>query len=116
MGGSGAGFNPAAMMTSIALGGVVGQNIAGTMQGAMSGMNNAGMVPPPVPSNFYHIAVNGQAMGPFDLNMLKSMVPTGQLIASTLVWKAGLPAWVRADSVEDLKSLFGNGMPPIPTL
>ena len=37
LGGGGMGFNPAAMMASMAVGGVVGQNIASAMNGAMSG-------------------------------------------------------------------------------
>ena len=51
MGGGGMGFNPAAMMASMAVGGVVGQNIAGAMGTAMNGMNQAvpGAVPPPIP-------------------------------------------------------------------
>ena len=37
MSGGGGGFNPAEMMTGLAVGGVIGQNIAGTMQNIMSG-------------------------------------------------------------------------------
>lgn len=67
MGSGGMGFNPAAMMASMAVGGVVGQNIAGAMGGAMNGMNQAvpGAVPPPISVTMYHVAVNGQAAGPF---------------------------------------------------
>ena len=47
--GGGMGFNPAAMMASMAVDGVVGQNIAGAMGNALSGMNqvNPAAVPPP---------------------------------------------------------------------
>jgi hypothetical protein len=44
LGGSGAGFNPAAMMAGMAVGGAVGQNIAGTMNNMISGVN--GQQPP----------------------------------------------------------------------
>lgn len=44
LGGSGAGFNPAAMMAGMAVGGAVGQNIAGTMNNMISGIN----VPQPI--------------------------------------------------------------------
>ena len=44
LGGSGAGFNPAAMMAGMAVGGAIGQNIAGTMNNMMSGVN--GQQPP----------------------------------------------------------------------
>lgn len=39
LGGGGAGFNPAAMMAGMAVGGAIGQNIAGTMNNMMSGIN-----------------------------------------------------------------------------
>lgn len=115
--GDGSGFNMAAMMASMAVGGAVGQNIAGTMNNMMSGINQAvqkGMTPPPVPTVTYHLAVNGQATGPFDIATLTQMVTTGQFTTSSLVWKAGMSTWVRADSVDELKVLFVNAMPPIP--
>lgn len=113
-GGSGMGFNPAAMMASMAVGGVVGQNIAGVMGNAMSGMNamgQPGMTPPPVPVVAYHVAVNGQAAGPFDVNALKQMATAGQFVGESLVWKPGMTDWVKASSVDELKGLF---MPPVP--
>lgn len=115
-GGGGMGFNPAAMMASMAVGGVVGQNIAGTMSNAMSGMNTvtSGTVPPPLPIVAYHVAINGQAAGPFDLATLKQMALTGQLSTTSLVWKAGMTQWEKAETIDDLKSLFANTMPPIP--
>ena len=117
--GDGSGFNMAAMMASMAVGGAVGQNIAGAMNNMMSGINQPvqnGMTPPPVPIVTYHLAVNGQATGPFDIATLTQMVTTGQFTASSLVWKAGMTAWVRADSVDELKGLFANAMPPIPPI
>ena len=67
------GFNVAAMMASMAVGGAVGQNIAGTMNNMMSGINQhstIGTTPPPVPGLAYHVAVNGQAIGPFEIFVL----------------------------------------------
>lgn len=116
-GGGGMGFNPAAMMASMAVGGVVGQNIAGTMSNAMAGMNAAtpGAVPPPIPAVAYHVAINGQAAGPFDLATLKQMALAGQFAANSLVWKAGMAEWVKANSVEDLKAIFADVPQAIPT-
>lgn len=114
LGGGGDGFNMASMMASMAVGGVVGQNIAGAMNNMMGGMNqpaNPGAVPPPVPMTAYHVAINGQASGPFDLTTLTQMAAVGQLVASSLVWKVGMTAWTRADSVDELKNMF---MPPVP--
>ena len=113
--GGGMGFNPAAMMASMAVGGVVGQNIAGTMNSALSGMNQAapGAVPPPIPVVAYHVAINGQAAGPFDLATLAQMATAGQFTGSSLVWKAGMSEWAKADTVDELKGMFIT-MPPIP--
>ncbi|MGM9608038.1 MAG: SPFH domain-containing protein [Oscillospiraceae bacterium] len=114
-GSGGTGFNPAAMMAGMAVGGAIGQNIAGTMNNMMSGMNQpTGTTPPPVPVVAYHIAVNGQATGPFDLAVLKQMAVSGQLTASSLVWKAGMSEWAKAETVDELNTLFANAMPPIP--
>ena len=43
LGGSSSGFNPAAMMASMAVGNVVGQNIAGSMSGIMNNPNQASL-------------------------------------------------------------------------
>lgn len=110
------GFNPAAMMASMAVGGVVGQNIAGVMGNAMAGMNQPmqnGMIPPSIPNVVYHIVINDQAAGPYDKKMLQQMVTTGQLTTDSLVWKSGMAAWTKAGTIEELKSLF-TAMPPIP--
>lgn len=115
--GGGMGFNPAAMMASMAVGGAVGQNIAGSMNNIMSGMNQPvqnNMTPPPVPTVTYHIAVNRQATGPYDLATLQQMAISGQFTGSSLVWKAGMPSWVAAETVAELREVLTNVMPPIP--
>lgn len=115
--GGGTGFNPVAMMAGMAVGGAIGQNMAGTLNGMMSGVNQVpqvGTTPPPIPVVAYNIAINGQVTGPFDLNALQQMITAGQFLSSSLVWKAGMSEWVRADSVDELKNLFVSVLPPIP--
>ena len=122
--GGGAGMNLPGMMTGMAIGGVIGQNIAGTMNGIMSPMQgmaannvnvNAGAVPPPVPGAVsYHVAVNGQSSGPFDVATLTQMATSGSLTKDSLVWKQGMANWTAAGEVSDLSSLFGAVPPPIP--
>ena len=53
LGDNSGGFNMAAMMASMAVGGAVGQNIAGTMNNMMGGMNQSAQTGavPPVPMN-----------------------------------------------------------------
>ena len=114
--GGGDGFNMAAMMASMAVGGAVGQNIAGAMNNMMGGINQQiapGAVPPPLPTAVYHVAVNGQATGSFALSTLAQMAANGQLTGDSLVWKNGMAQWEKAASVDELKGLFST-MPPIP--
>jgi len=114
--GGGIGFNPAAMMAGMAVGGAIGQNIAGTMNGMMAGVNSsmqASVTPPPIPTVTYHVAVNGQATGPYDINVLAQMASMSQFNADSLVWKAGMPQWAKAGTIDELMSVFVN-IPPIP--
>ena len=116
LGGSGAGFNPAVMMAGMAVGGAVGQNMAGIMNNAMSGINQpvqSSVTPPPVPISTFHIAVNGQATGPYDINTLRQMSSTGQFSAESLVWKPGMATWIKAGETDDLKELFTPPVPPV---
>lgn len=112
----GGGFNMAAMMASMAVGGAAGQNIAGAMNNMMGGINQQttpGAVPPPVTIVAYHVAINRQAAGPFDMSALTQMAANGQLTGNSLVWKNGMAQWEKAIAVDELKELFST-MPPIP--
>lgn len=113
---SGEGFNMAAMMASMAVGGVVGQNIAGAMNNMMGGMgqpSQLGVIPPPIPIVAYYVAVNGQATGPFELSVLAQMGATGRFTADSLVWKNGMAQWVKAGTVDELNDLFSTMTPPV---
>ena len=103
------------MMAGIAVGGAVGQNIAGTMNGIMSNINQpqTEQTPPPVPVSKYYVAVDGDSTGPYDIKKLQEMADNGQFKKDSLVWKKGMADWVRADSVDELKDLFTD-IPPIP--
>ena len=112
--GGGTGFNPAAMMAGMTIGGAMGQNIAGAMNNSFNQANNPNVqTPPPVPSNAYSVAVNGQATGPYDLNLLQQMVQNGQFNGESLVWKAGMQNWEKAADVDELKPIL-TSIPPVP--
>jgi hypothetical protein len=114
--GSGAVFNPAAMMAGIAVGGAVGQNIAGTMNNIMSSMNPSapsGVTPPPIPMVTYHVVINGQAMGPYDTAALSQMATEGKITSDSLVWKKGMEQWEKAGSIHELNPIFDE-IPPVP--
>lgn len=121
-GGSGGGFDPAAMMAGMAVGGAVGQNLAGMMNGMMGGLGAQGaqqvQTPPPIPQVGYHVAVKGVATGPFSMTQLTQMVDAGVFSCDSLVWKQGMAEWRRAGDVGELAHLFGGeapvGMPPVP--
>lgn len=108
-GNGGMGFNPAAMMASMAVGGVVGQNIASVMNGAMSG-NGYVATPPPVPTVVYNVAKDGKPTGPYDIAKLTEMIASGELLPDSLVWSQGMANWEKANTIDELKELFS---PPI---
>lgn len=111
----GAGFNPAAMMAGMALGGAVGQNIAGTMNGIMSGAGKSAETPPPVPTSVYYIAKDGKPTGPYDMAVLAQMAVSGQITSDSLVWQNGMEKWAKAGAVDELKKMFETAIPPIPS-
>jgi membrane protease subunit (stomatin/prohibitin family) len=112
----GGGMNPAAMMTGMAMGGAIGQNVAGMMNNMMGGVQraNPGTTPLPVIATAYHIAVNGQATGPFDIATLTQRATSGTFTKSSLVWKQGMADWVAAETVQELQTIFSGTVPPIP--
>lgn len=111
--GGGEGFNMASMMASMAVGGAVGQNIAGTMNHLMGGIQQP-VQSPPIPATAYYVAVNGQATGPFELTALAQMAISGQLTSDSLVWKSGMTQWAKAGTVGEFNNLLVSAMPPIP--
>lgn len=117
--GNSTGFNPAAMMAGMAVGSAVGQNIAGTMNNMMQDLGNssqaANTVSAQIPKTLYYVAINGKANGPYDFNVLSAMATNGQINTDTLVWKQGMPQWLNATQIEELKEIFISTMPPIPS-
>ena len=112
------GMNPAGMMAGLAMGGVIGQNMAGIMNNMIGDVaqNSGSTVPPPIPPSMYNVAVNGQSTGPFDIPTLSQMIISGQITKDTLVWKSGMTNWEAADSIQELQTLFKTVVaPPIPT-
>lgn len=110
----GGGMNPAGMMTGMMMGGAMGTQMAGMMNNMGQQMQNQQNVPPPPPQVQYSVAVNGQTMGPFNMQQLQQMVQNGQLTTATHVWKQGMSGWEAAGGVNELSSLFGAMPPPPP--
>jgi len=70
--------------------------------------------PVAIPTIQWYLNVNGTNYGPFAVDLLRSMIPTGQFGAQTMVWREGMPAWLPACTVPDLATLFTPAavMPP----
>ncbi|MGV6810321.1 MAG: SPFH domain-containing protein [bacterium] len=78
--------------------------------------SNSTPVPPPLPNSTpWHVALNGQASGPFTTQQLADLVQQGQLDKSTLVWQEGMANWAAAEECSALDPLFANVPPPLPT-
>lgn len=119
LGDGGTGFNPAAMMAGMSVGGALGQNIVGTINGVTSGNGsqpvNTMQVPPPILEKKYHIAVNGNSTGPYDMNAIMQLITTHQVTADTLLWSAGMEKWDKAKNIPEISKLLED-IPPIPSI
>ncbi|TFW28525.1 SPFH domain-containing protein [Massilia horti] len=123
LGTGGGGFNPVGMMTGLAVGGVMGGQMANMMNVAGSNiaqppMSPPMMSPPPPPPPLlqaqYNLNINGQTVGPFPLPQLQDMARTGQLLPTTYAWKPGMSGWEAAGSIAELAPIFSLAPPPPP--
>jgi len=89
-----------------------GVNLGG---GGVAGAVSGGPAPPPLPGGApWHVAANGQTLGPFPVAQLAQQAAGGQLPASSLVWTAGMGTWTPAGQVPQLAPLFAQAPPPPP--
>ncbi|BCE00068.1 SPFH domain-containing protein [Marinicellulosiphila megalodicopiae] len=71
--------------------------------------------PPPLPTQtMYHVASNGQTLGPMPVSDIKNMVSQGTFNPDTLVWCEGMANWTKAGEITEIKSLFAAVPPPLP--
>ncbi len=113
-------------------GGVMGVGVGMGLTGAMGGLfqqppGAAPQAPPPAPA-FAHqappppvpqapaffVAVAGKQTGPFPVEALRAQATSGQLTRESLVWRAGMPGWVKAGEHGELAALFDAVPPPLP--
>ena len=52
----------------------------------------------------WHFSVNGQARGPVSAQQLRDLLEKGSLGAAPLVWTEGMPEWLPASEVAELRS------------
>jgi len=87
----------------------MGQQMANSMQGSTASAAH----PPPLQAAIeYHVALNGQATGPFSLMVLRQQLAKGELQKDTLVWAAGMEDWAEASRVPELAEMFVSKAPP----
>lgn len=101
----------------VAMGNAMANAMAGSAgAGAPVAAPAAGMAgPPPLPGAvMFHVAINGQQAGPFDMATLSAKIREGVVSRTSLVWKAGMANWAAAESVPELAGLFAAVPPPLP--
>lgn len=59
----------------------------------------------------WHYECNGQPVGPVSAEAIRLLIRDGVLVRSTLVWKAGMSDWSRADATDFFR--FFDSPPPI---
>lgn len=85
----------------------------GMAQGFGQPMQSAAPPPPPPPPSdpMWHIAENGQTLGPIPQSQL-----AGQINRDTLVWSEGQSGWAKAGDIPALSGLFAAMPPPPPPM
>jgi len=92
-------------------------NQAGQMMGSLPPAGHA--TPPPMHTAqpvMFHVAVNGQQLGPFPVQMLQQMIPAATFNAASMVWRQGMAGWQTASTVPELAALFAPVAPPPPPM
>jgi hypothetical protein len=98
----------------------VQQMIGGLAQAATPPAIHAGSpsmmhaMPPPMPMAVtWYVALNGRQSPPLQWVQVQHYLQSGQITASTMVWKAGFPSWIPASQVPELVPYLGaQQMPP----
>jgi len=109
--------NPAGGLAGAGVGLGMGLAMTNSMQGMMGGGAPSGAPPaspPPVPQVAWHVAENGEAIGPFTPAQMAQAIGGGRVTRESLVWCVGMEAWLPAGQVEALNAQFAPPPPPVP--
>lgn len=68
--------------------------------------------PTPPPMDPFYLYLNGQQVGPLQMQQLPQYVQSGQLTPDTMVWKNGMAQWQAAKTVPELQQFFAANCPP----
>ena len=70
---------------------------------------------PPLPDlPPYHLGINGQIKGPFNVEEILDMMDAGEIDDKTLGWTAGMADWTAIGELDDFEPIFANMPPPMP--
>jgi membrane protease subunit (stomatin/prohibitin family) len=103
--------NPAGGLAGAGVGLGMGMAMAGPMM-ASGGSGHPAAPPPPPPPVSWHVAENGQSVGPFTPAQLAQAAAAGRFGPASLVWSPGMPSWTAASQVPQLATLFPPPPPP----
>jgi hypothetical protein len=65
-----------------------------------------------LPSMMWHVAHQGQTLGPFSSQQMMEAIARSELKGDTMVWTAGMAAWQMAREVPQWASYFQAPPPP----
>ncbi|MEQ1529892.1 MAG: SPFH domain-containing protein [Methylococcales bacterium] len=106
--------NPSGV-ASAGIGMGLGLNMANELSRAQNQAGVSQPTPPPLPQQaLYFVAVNGEKTGPFDLDVIKQKIGSGEVKPATLIWHQPLTDWVAAQTVADFAPIFAMLPPPLP--
>ncbi len=101
-------------------GGTMGAGLGMGMGMGMANMINQAFTqnqqqatPPPL-QTVYYLAINGQQVGPWNIDQIRQAISQNQINLDTLVWKQGMANWAKASEVPEIANLFGATPPPVP--
>ena len=100
----------------IGVGAGLGAQLAQAFQPAAAPAAAAAVTaPPPLPgTTLWYLGVDGQQVGPLAPSEIQARVTAGTATPETLVWRAGMGAWVRLADVPDLQPAPDSTPPPLP--
>ena len=100
----------------------ISKGISGFVGGIGSKVSKAGKstdAPPPIPTLNYHVAIDGNSVGPLNYDELVDLARQNKLTKDSLVWKKGMKEWAKVKDIDELSPIFEDDTdtaPPVPTI
>jgi hypothetical protein len=111
-GSGGSGIAGTAMNLGVGL--AAAHAVAGMMDGVTANLTPIGFQPGAPPTSTYFLHVNGKQEGPFPLAKVQEKISSGDVAATTPIWRDGLAAWAVAGELPEFRSSFPPPFAPAP--